>query len=103
MAAATAPTIYTADERGAYALSGVFKTLAGLVAAIAVLAGLGLAVTNTGIDLVQRTLVFLSVAGSGLVLAAFLLFFGYVLALLVSIQRACGTERAVEAARRQSG
>lgn len=85
MATTTMPTTYTADERGAYALGGAFKVLAAVVAGLALLGGFFLAATVTYTDFAGRAMVFGAVAGCGLLIALFLAFFGYVLALLVSI------------------
>ncbi|MBA3742312.1 hypothetical protein [Sporichthya sp.] len=75
---------YTADERHAYALCGVFKVLSTLCAAVAIVAGALLA-----LDIVA----FLVIAGIGLFIAALLLFLGHVLALLAGIHARLGAIR----------
>jgi hypothetical protein len=74
-----------ADERGAYLLSGVFRTLAWICSGLSVGLGFWMAVGNADIDAVERTLVFGAVVGAGLFVAGVLLFLGYVLALLAGI------------------
>lgn len=82
-----------AIERGAYALAGTFRCLAYLCAGVAVLIGAALAIDNSGISLVEKAFVFGAFAGAGLLVAALLLFLGYVLALLAGIHSQVGRTR----------
>ena len=80
----------TAIERGAYALAGTFRCLAYLCAGVALFVGAAMALDNGSISPVERGLVFIVFAGGGLLVAALLLFLGYVLALLAGIHARVG-------------
>lgn len=83
----------TAIERGAYALAGTFRCLAYLCAGVAVFIGAAMALDNSYISPVERVVVFVAVAGAGLLAAALLLFLGLVLALLAGITGQLGRNR----------
>ena len=85
MSVVTKPDLYTADERGAWALAGVFKVVASIFAGVSLLGGAFMALDNQGLDPIERALVFLVYAVPGLFIAALVLFLGYVLVLLVGI------------------
>ena len=72
-------------ERGAYALAGTFRCLAYLCGGSAVVFGAALALGSGGTSPAERALVFAVFGGAGLLVAALLLFLGYVLALLAGI------------------
>lgn len=76
----------SAIERGAYALAGAFRCVAYLCAGIAVFIAAALALNDGSVSPVERVLVFTVFAGGGMLIAALLLFLGYVLALLAGIQ-----------------
>lgn len=80
-------------ERGAYALAGTFRCLAYLCAGVAVFIGAAMAVDNSDISVFERAFVFGVFAGAGLMVAALLLFLGYVLALLAGIHSQFGRTR----------
>ena len=83
----------SAIERGAYALAGAFRCLAYLCAGVALLVGTGMAIGSSYISPGERAVVFGVVAGVGLMVAALLLFLGYVLALLAGIHSQVGRTR----------
>lgn len=83
----------SAIERGAYAVAGTFRCLAYVCAGVAVFVGAAMAFDNGGISLVERIVVLGVFAGAGLLAAALLLFFGYVLALLAGIHGQLGRAR----------
>lgn len=80
----------SAIERGAYAVAGTFRCLAYLCGGVVVFLGAAMAIDNGGISLFERVVVFGAFAGVGLLVAALLLFLGYVLALLAGIHNQVG-------------
>lgn len=85
----------SAIERGAYALAGTFRCLAYVCVGVGVFIAAALAIDNSDISLFERIFVFGVFAGAGLLVAALLLFLGYVLALLAGISQSGRTRELI--------